>query len=163
MGATGATGATGAAGAAGATGATGATGVVATAAFSGLVSSLAANAANWVFAGPTATLTVAPGQRLTGAATAVLALNAGGPYTNTAFFSHSLCYQTSGGTVTSFVGFAYVDGTISTTRFDYSTAATVAPGFAVSTSVTVGFCVMNQSSGIVGNNDYVNGYVQVTN
>jgi hypothetical protein len=107
---------------------------------------------------------VGAGQRLTGAGSAVLALAAGGPYTNTTVFSHSLCYQTAGSaTLISFEGANYTDGTIGTTRADFPVAATIAPNFGAATVVTVGYCVINQTSGVASNNDYVNGWVHVTN
>jgi hypothetical protein len=69
-------GAKGATGAQGATGATGATGVVATTSTKGIVGTIPASL-SYVWVGPTAEITVAPGQRLTGPGVAILGVSSG--------------------------------------------------------------------------------------
>jgi hypothetical protein len=135
-------------------GPTGPSGIVATAGFAGFISSIAADQTAWVFAGPFGTLTTTAGQRLTGAAEAPIASTANGS------FHFGLCYQSStGGTINNFVGDAYSIGTITTTRLGWAASATVVPGAG---TWRVGFCVRYNSVAIT-NNDYVNGWVQVTN
>jgi hypothetical protein len=151
-------GATGSTGATGATGATGGTGVVATAAFSGFVSAIAGNSAAYVFAGPTAQVTTTMGQRLTGAAEAPIALATASPQQNARY---GLCYQPSGGgALTNFVGFNFSIGQFTTLRTSWAAAASTVPGAG---TWNVGFCVLNEGANQISNNDYMNGWVQVTN
>ena len=157
-GATGAGGATGAQGVAGAAGATGTTGIVTTSVFSGFIGSIAGNSTVYVFAGPTATVITTAGQRMTGAAEAPMGLASGGPQTA----RYGLCYQPSaGGIMTNFAGGAYSVGQFTTNRSAWTAAGSVVPGAG---TWIVGFCVLNNGGALaIDNNDYVNGWVQITN
>jgi hypothetical protein len=151
-------GAVGPTGPQGAIGPTGPTGIVATGAFSGFVNAVAGSSTVYVFAGPTASVTTTANQRLTGAAEAPIALAAGSPQQDARY---GLCYQpNAGGTLTNFVGFNYSIGQFTTVRHAWAAAASVVPGAG---TWNVGFCVMNSGTGQINNNDYMNGWVQVTN
>jgi hypothetical protein len=156
VGATGPQGATGPAGPTGATGPQGADGVVATAAFSGQIVSIAAGAASYVFAGPTASVTLAKQQRVTGAAELPLATASG----TAALTRVGLCYQTQGGPITNFVGQGYSLMTIDNVLRPYAASGTIVLGAG---TYTVGACVMNTGATVISNNDFVNGWVHVTN
>jgi hypothetical protein len=154
----GATGPAGAAGPTGATGPAGPTSIVATAVFSGGVANIASSTA-WQFAGPTATATTTATQRLTGAAILPIGLVTG-TATN---IGVDLCYQSTaaGGTVSPFSGTTnYSRPQISTVRTAFSPAASVVPGAG---TWRVGACVFWGGLTTIGNNDFVNGWVQVTN
>lgn len=111
----------------------------------------------YVFVGPTAIVTVAAGQRITGAAEAPLATAAG-----IASGYAGLCHQLNGaGALTNFVGFNYSIVEWDTTRSPTAASATVA-GLAAG-NYTVGFCVQNTGAVVLSDNDYVNGWVTVTN
>ena len=159
QGATGATGATGAAGPSGPTGPTGPSGIAATVSFSGAIQAISgATGAPYVFAGPTASVTITAVQRLTGSGFGVFGLTSGGPQ----FVDLGMCYQLGAGVVTNFIGSAhYATVPVPAERRVYASSATVVPGTAG--TYTVGFCVRNQHGTIaIDNNDYMNGYVQVT-
>ncbi len=157
-GAAGATGATGAQGVAGAAGATGATGIVTTGVFYGLVGPIAGNSTAYGFAGPTTLVTTTAGQRMTGVGEAPLGLASGGPQVA----QYGLCYQpAAGGSLANFTAGGYSIGQFTTNRFSWTAAASVAPGAG---TWNVGFCVLNNGGAIaISNNDYVNGWVQITN
>jgi hypothetical protein len=132
--------------------------VVSIAALNGSAGSLTPTAA-YQFAGPVATVTTTSGQRLTGAAVAMLGLAAGS--TTPQGIIYGLCYQSSGGgALTNFVSGNYTVGTISTTREGKSASATCVPAAG---TWYVGFCVYWTGAGNISNNDYVNGWVMVTN
>jgi len=175
-GATGATGVTGAAGAkgdkgdtgaAGATGETGSrgpSGVVTTVTFVGSIDEIPGD--SMVFAGPTATVTTAADQRLTGAAEAPL-------YSGSAYvagFYYGLCSQPhGGGSLTNFaptgsLGYAYPIYPTNPATLPgptvFTATASVVPGAGI---WNVGFCVYNPSSQTIESNSVVNGWVQVTN
>jgi len=126
------------------------------AAFSGSVGDVDAN--NLLhFVGPHAVVTIAAGQRLTGAATVALGKTGVVP---PFLIQYGLCYQPdAGGALTNFAGsnyiLAYVPG--SGDRRDYSATASVVPGAG---TWRVGFCVINGVD--LDNNDYVNGWVMAT-
>ena len=126
------------------------------AAFSGLVVSMG-KSSTFQFAGPVTIVTTTGSQRLTGAAVASLATTASGNF----FIGYGLCYQSNaGGAVTNFVGGNWVDSNIALNNLrSYSAAASTIPGPG---TWKVGFCIMNPSFN-VDNNDYVNGWVMVTN
>ena len=165
QGITGATGATGAQGAQGITGATGApgpqgmTGVVNTGFFAGHVISIPGGSMVFAFVGPTANVTTTATQRLTGTAVAVLGLNFAGPQDA----DINLCYR-NGATPTAdptsftanFITFSFTTG-----RKPYSAAASVVPGAAATWNV--GLCVRNRNPVPIGDNDFVNGWVIVSN
>jgi hypothetical protein len=159
-GAIGATGAVGATGATGAVGAQGPSGVVTTGVFNGAMGAFAGGSAVYVFAGPTAIVTTTASQRLTGAAEAALSSSTASASTGQAV-RFGLCYQpNTGGTVVNFAGSNYSLGTVFPVQRTFAAAASVVPGAG---TWTVGFCVRNSLSASLDNNDYVNGWVQVTN
>ena len=132
------------------------TGTVGVFTFSGFVDNIAGNSIVYVFAGPTAAVTIATGQRLTGSASAVLARGA----TNTGAADIGLCYQpSSGGTVINFSGINYLSPNVGSTKQPYAVSYGINPGAG---SYNVGFCVRNTSASALSNNDFVNGWVMVT-
>lgn len=159
MGPTGATGPSGINGAVGPTGAAGATGVVSTVGFAGLVPTILPNAPAFIFVGPTATVTAtAAGQHLSGAASAPISLSSG-----QTVFLYGLCYQLGAGAVTLVAGAgSYLTGTANGGIHDsFATAASTT--LAAAGTYTVGFCVRHTGTVNLNFNDYVNGYVQITN
>ena len=134
-------------------------GVVQVAPLSGITTLISGNSSVYVFVGQPAQVTVAAGQRLTGAAAAPLGLSSGGPFT----IDYGLCYQATiaGSPVTNFFGAGFSTAFVTTTRAVYSAAATVVPPAAGTYSV--GFCVRNNSPGPLNNNNHMNGWVMVTN
>ena len=154
-------GATGATGNTGPTGPTGPSGIAATLSFAGSVPSITGSTtAGYVFAGPTASVTITAAQRLTGSAFAAMGLASG---TVTQSADIGMCYQLGSGTITNFVGGAlYVTVPVSPERRSYPASATVVPGIAG--TYNVGMCVRNDVGTIaISNNDFMNGFVQVTN
>lgn len=119
--------------------------------------SIAGSASAYVFAGPTASVTLAANQRMTAAATAAL----GKTSADVQLAQVGVCYQSSGGAITNFVGTNYILVQFSATRQTYSATASVT-GLAAGT-YTVGYCVQNSGTTAINNNDYVNGWVMVTN
>lgn len=150
---------TGATGATGAQGPQGPTGVVATALFSGAVVTINGSSAAWVFAGGTATVTTTATQRLTGAAEAPMGLGVGATPQKGRV---GICYQDSvnGGAVINFSGGNYSIHQFNVGRLPYSAAGTVLPGAG---TWKVGLCVFNNNLAPLSDNDYSNGFVQVTN
>lgn len=166
IGATGPTGPTGPGGLAGPPGITGATGATGPAGPTGIVSTAVFNGSagftinlsdiTWSFMGPTATVTVATGQRLTASAVAALGADVAD------YVGVAVCYRIqAGGTVTPFVGNSWVGSEIQTW-----TTAVAASGSATPAANTylVGVCGIGGFNPVLlNNNDYVNGWVQVTN
>ena len=170
---TGATGPQGIQGPQGPTGATGAqgpqgvAGIVSIAGWGGLIPNTLATPAdtsisgNYVFAGPTTTITTSEDQRVTGAAEAPLAhtlLN--NPVRQ---FRYGLCFQpAAGGTLTNFAGDNYSVGELNNFRTSWTATATRVLGAG---TWNVGFCVASAGNLAVSynDNDFVNGWVMVTN
>jgi hypothetical protein len=147
-------------GAAGPAGPTGATGIVSTTSWGGVVASIPGNGAAWIFAGPFATVTTTATQKLTGAAEAPLGLTAGAAAQITRV---DLCYQSTaaGATVTNFSGGNWSEHRVVAERRQYVAVGSVTPGAG---TWRVGLCVHNSGgAAAISDNDYVNGYVQVTN
>jgi hypothetical protein len=150
----------GATGPQGAVGPQGPSGVVATKAFAGpLPDEIPPEAFpyvfSWVFGGPTVIVSTAVTQHLVGAATAVLGSTSGTE------FDFGLCYQNaSGGAVRNFVGEDYLTAEATDLPLPYTASASVVPGAG---TWKVGFCVVNQGSSSLDDNDFVNGWVQATN
>lgn len=147
---------TGTTGATGATGPSGANNIVNVVSLSGSASSsIAALATGFVFIGNTPNVTVAAGQRLVGSAVALLGTTGAAQP-----FDYNLCYQLNGtGSLSTFQ--TYLTSTVTTTaRMPYPVSASVlpAPG-----TYTVGFCVRNSGASPINLNDWVNGFVFVTN
>lgn len=172
----GATGATGAAGATGATGSQGPpgnpgamglpgmagptgpqgpSGVVSSHKISGYISSIGPAPGVWQFLGNQATVTTTSSQRLTAAAMVPLATT-GTPQT----IQLDLCYQlNAGGAINPFSGAAFSLVAVTQTRVAQAVTGTIVPGSAGTWKV--GACA--QTTVALDNNDFVNGYVQVTN
>lgn len=143
----------GPAGPIGPTGAQGPSGVVSTARISGAIAPVSPADDVWQFLGPWATATTASGQRLTAAAMVPIATT-GTPQT----IKLDVCYQPSGGgALSAFAGGAFSLVAITQTRVAQAVAGTVAPGAG---TWRVGACA--QTAVTLDNNDFVNGYVQVT-
>src|SRR5690606_5269710 len=141
-------------------GATGPTGVVTIVALGGsATASIAGNSAVYVFVGPTSQVTVTGTQRLTGSAEVPLGLPAGSAPTNGYL---GLCYQpTAGGsTIANFAGGNYSRHRFVAGRQTYAAAGTVVPGAG---TYNLGVCVRNISATPITDNDFVNGWVMVTN
>ena len=155
MGMTGATGPAGATGATGPAGPAGSSGILSVTSWGGSVGVLATDASVYQFAGPTATVTTTAGQRLTGAATTALGKSVAGLQQ----FRYGLCYEpAAGGTVNNFVGGLYIVGQMDNgPRQSWSATASVVPGAG---TWKVGFCTFNSFD--INNNDYVNGWVMVS-
>jgi hypothetical protein len=152
------TGATGPMGATGAQGPQGPTGVVTVANFAGSISTIAGGSSAYVFAGGTATVTVASGQKIIGAASAPLSTSTG--------FSNGrvgLCYAPSpaGTPVTSFAGGNFCLVEFDTQRNTYSATYSMS-GLPAGTYI-VGLGVMNTGAQALDSNDFVNGWVMVVN
>ncbi|HEY0132698.1 MAG TPA: hypothetical protein VGB85_01425 [Nannocystis sp.] len=121
--------------------------------------SIAGSAGAYVFVGPFAVVTTTVSQRLTAAGTAPIALTVPGPQTA----QLGLCYQNNAnpGVLTNFVGGAYSIVQFTNIRISQAVAASVVPGAG---TWRVGVCVQNNGgANALANNDYVNGWVQVTN
>lgn len=124
--------------------------------FGGPVGTISAGATDWVFAGPTVSLTVAAGQKLVGSAQVPL----GKTTATRQSFAYGLCYRT-GTTMTNFLGYSYSIAEIdSSPRRPYAAAASASPAAG---TYTVGYCVRNGGADPLDNNDYVSGWVLLTN
>jgi hypothetical protein len=157
-GASGSSGAVGSAGQTGAAGPQGPTGIVSTSRLSGFIAATLPQLA-FQFIGGQAVVTTSSTQRLTASAMApvgVLALGALGPQT----IQLDFCYQPAdaGGSLTNFSGPRYSIVAVTLTRTAQAVAATVLPGAG---TWRVGVCAVTPV--LLDNNDFVNGYVQVTN
>lgn len=157
-GAQGPQGATGAQGPIGPTGPQGATGVVTVADFHGAIADLAGNAANFMFAGPTAAVTTTSGQRMSGSAVAPLGKSTLGE-NNVAV---GLCFKSiSGGAIQNFLpDIMVIEVSSGGARHSYAAAGSVAPGAG---TWAVGFCARNDDASTLNDNGNVNGWVMVTN
>ncbi|WP_276131654.1 hypothetical protein [Polluticoccus soli] len=133
----------------------GSMGVMTVATFNGPIGSIASGP-GFAFVGPTTILTLSPGYlRMIGSANAALGLASGSPIT----ISTSLCYQQNGGPITNFNTGGYLVSQVSTLLTVVPASATVvlAPG-----TYTVGYCIANNSGVAVNNNDFVSGWILVT-
>jgi collagen triple helix repeat protein/IPT/TIG domain-containing protein len=150
-------------GAQGPQGPQGTPGIVATGAFGGFADLIAANSGVYVFIGPTATggatatVTTTATQRLTGSAEAPLGLSAASSQP----VRIGMCYQANaGGQINNFVGNLYSIHNMTNDRRNYSAVGSVVPGAG---TWKVGMCAMNVGTVTITNNDFVNGWVIVTN
>lgn len=151
---TGQTGATGRVGPTGHVGPTGPTGVVGTGTLNGGIAPTIANSNIYVFAGPTLSVTTTAGQRLVGAATALMGSSGG---TN---IWYGLCYKPStSSTLQNWAGIDYLETPVAA-RQPFAVSASVAPGAG---TFTVGFCVRNNGASNLDDNNWVNGWVEVVN
>ena len=126
--------------------------------FYGPVQTIAPNSGAFVFAGPPAQVaTTATYSRVVATAMAPLGYAAGSP---AGFADLGMCFQPSaGGVVKHFYGNNFSVHGFSAGRLPYTATGAVVlpPG-----SYLVGMCVRNNSSHAISNNNYVNGYAQVT-
>ncbi len=139
-------------------GGSGPTSIAETVVFFGPVQSIAPSSPVWVFAGPPAQVTTtAAHPRIVGAASAALGF---APGSNDGYADLGLCYRlSSGGNTLNFYGGNFTQHGFSATRTPYTaTGAVVLPAG----SYLVGLCVRNSSNKSISNNNYVNGYAQVT-
>jgi hypothetical protein len=139
---------------------TGDDGVVTTQSVSGSIGNFTTQAA-WQFVGARRSVTVGAGQNITAAITAALQLS---PTSPTNDFRMNLCYRAAGSTAAP-TEFGLADYLIVATvgeRLPYTATATTAPPAG---TYDVGFCVHSQGSvnAVFAQNDFVLGYVQVTN
>jgi len=121
-------------------------------------------AADWVFAGPSATISVLSGDRINGTATGVFGHNNNNPQP----VSFSVCYSdvAAGSPLTAFYGADYPDGHVlaQPNKTNLTAAASFVPSNVPvgGVSLKVGFCIKNKSSTVTfGSNDFVNGFFQV--
>jgi hypothetical protein len=132
-------------------------GIIQTQLLVGPVASIIGNSDHYVFAGaPAQVTTTVANSRVTATATAPLGLNTGTPQ----YADVGICYQTAGGIIINFVEGQFSQQHFTTLRASYSAAATkvLAPG-----TYSVGMCVRNSGSSTINNNNYVNGWVLLTN
>lgn len=141
----------------------GPSGVVNTYTFAGSIGTIAAGGGGvaWAFAGPTTTVTVATGQRITGAGVA----SVGHTSANIIPVAATLCWSLvpAGSPLTAFYPTSYIDTTVSAEP--EKTLLSAAASVSLSAGVyRVGFCIKNKSSSIpLSANDFANGWVMVTN
>jgi hypothetical protein len=151
-------GATGATGPTGPTGAEGSSGIVEIKAFNGAVGDIVLNPNSYSFLGPTVTLNVAAGQRLTGAASAALGKSAAGNIV----MAIGLCYKPLNPVILPATNFTvnYVGATIEggTSNRPFSASASVVLPSAG--DYAVGMCA--RGSLTLDSNDYLNGWVMVS-
>jgi hypothetical protein len=155
---TGPTGIPGPSGPAGPMGPPGPDGVVSTHAWGGDISdALAGSATDFVFAGPTVTVTLAAGQSVAGVADAVLGyVDQPQPIP----ISYTLCYQpTSGGALAPASNPTIPNAEASNQSASFSAVAAFSPGAG---EWRVGFCVLNEDDATLDDNGRVNGWIQVT-
>lgn len=141
----------------------GATGVVSIHPFAGSAPTpvpAGGGSAPWTFIGPTVSVPVAAGQRVTGSAVAVLGTSAQSPQVANPV-SFSLCIQIGGvGAIDSFYSGNFTDAQVSV-RLSYAAAASTVPGAGTH---KIGYCVKNKSTNVaLTANEYVNGWVMVSN
>jgi hypothetical protein len=141
----------------------GATGVVSIHPFAGSAPTpvpAGGGSAPWTFIGPTVSVPVAAGQRVTGSAVAVLGTSAQSPQVANPV-SFSLCIQIGGaGAIDSFYSGNFTDAQVSI-RQSYAAAASTVP---VAGTHKIGYCVKNKSTNVaLTANEYVNGWVMVSN
>lgn len=133
----------------------GPTGIVTTGRITGFIPAIGPAETTWQFLGSQAVVTTAAGQRLSASAMVPLGVT-GAPVT----IKLDVCYQpnTAGGTVSPFSGGNYSIVAVTATRTSQSVVGTMLPGAG---TWRVGACA--QTAATLDNNDFVNGYVQVTN
>jgi hypothetical protein len=144
---------------AGLAGPTGPSGVATITPLTGYVGpSIAGGMTTFAFVGDTVSLSVTAGQRLTGSASAVVGVTA-----DSVNFDFGICTSTNGGTtlVPMAGSGAFQTATADMTRRPFANASTVVSGY--TGDVLVGFCLRNGDTGALDSNDWVNGFVQVTN
>jgi hypothetical protein len=130
--------------------------------FAGFIFPIDVSSAEWVFAGPTTTVTTNATQSLVGSAEAPLAVGSGGP----ALFAYGLCYRpSSGGTISHVYGditSRHSEGELTGALVSWAASASFVPGAG---TWEVGFCVRALRVGLeeIDRTGNVNGWVQVIN
>ncbi len=136
----------------------GPSGAVATATISGAVAPVTANATVWTFAGPTVSVTTTATERITGAIQAPLGTTLAG----TATFQYDLCYRASGTTnaLLNFGGANSSAGQVTiTSPVSFPAMASIVPGAG---AWEAGYCLLNSGTVDLDSNDFVNGWIIVT-
>jgi hypothetical protein len=138
----------------------GPSGAVATSALSGNIGTVAANASQFVFAGPTVIVsTTTDTQRISGVAQAPLGALAAG----FASFGYDLCYRMMGSSSapSNFTGNNYSTASVSNAagRLSFTAAASIVPGAG---RWEVGYCIFNGGAIDLDDNAFVNGWITVT-
>jgi hypothetical protein len=126
-------------------------------AISGTVGTISGSVIQWVFAGPTATVTTLAAQKISGVANAQLGIIAGA-----GSFDYDLCYAADGSTtLVNFAGVNSATGAVSVEsgQISFAAAGSVVPGAG---TWQVGFCVLNAGVAALTDNNVVNGWVIVT-
>lgn len=151
----GSTGQQGAQGPGGPPGLQGPSGIVTTGRITGFIPAIAPAETTWQFLGNQAVVTTTTGQRMSASVMVPLGVT-GAPVT----IKLDVCYQpnVAGGTVNPFSGGNYSIVAVTSTRTSQGVAGTMVPGAG---TWRVGACA--QTAATLDNNDFVNGYVQVTN
>jgi hypothetical protein len=158
QGATGATGPQGPTGATGPQGPAGSDGVVTTTSFVGYAGAgpFTTVGGGYVFLGPQALVTVGAGQKLIAAASIPISTTSG-----VAAVKLGLCYQSDSGPITNFVGGGYSVCEVGTERIAQSASAMLSgPAAGV---YKIGACLEPIGATAINSNDFVNGWVMVTN
>jgi hypothetical protein len=121
-------------------------------------SSIPASSTAWNMVGPTATITVTAGQRITYCVEAPLGTSSG-----TATFEYDLVYQNTSSVtnpIVNMVGGNYSIGQVSTIRTPF--VATGSYQFTTAGTYKISFGVYNISTTAMANNDYLNGWFMIT-
>jgi hypothetical protein len=121
-------------------------------------SSIAASSTAWNMVGPSVTITVNAGQRITYVVEAPLGTTSG-----TASFEYDLVYQNTSSItnpIVNMVGGNYSIGQVSTIRTPFT--ATGSYTFTTAGTYKISFGVYNVSTTIINNNDYLNGWFMIT-
>jgi len=157
------TGVTGPQGPEGPQGPQGPTGIVKTFNLLNIVGDIPAGETTFNFHGPTANIQLTATQRVTATVTAVLGTQSG----TAAAFDYNLCYQLLAtptapeGPVTLFDNRGWLTATATSIKSPFTAAQSVVPGS--NNSFKFGFCTKNTSATAIDNNDWVTGWVMVTN
>jgi hypothetical protein len=128
----------------------GAQGIVNTGFLSGAISPIAGNNYTWVFAGPWATVTLQPGQRIVCFASAAMGMGVSGQQN----FEVDVGWQaSSGGIISNSSGSAYMIGVATSTRTIYPVNGVLNPGPG---TWRIGVVVRNGGPAALNVNDYIN-------
>jgi hypothetical protein len=134
-------------------------GGIAISTFSGSIGTVAAHTYQFVFAGPTVIVSTTDAQRISGVAQAPLGASAAG----FASFGYDLCYRMIGSSSapSNFTGNSFSIARVSNTtgRLPFTAAASIVPGAG---QWEVGYCVFNGGAIDLDNNDFLNGWIMVT-
>lgn len=128
---------------------------VTVAGFQGPIGTIPSDVTDWTFAGPTTSVSLSTGQRMTGAADGWFGYSSG----PVPFIDYGLCWQIGSGALTHFLGNDYITAGSPPQHFLLGTAATTQPPAG---TYTVGFCLRNPGPAPLNFNDWINGYVMVS-